>query len=444
MGSDPKELITAVLRALREMPRARRISVAFSGGPDSSVLLEALVRLRDADDSGLPALRALHVNHGLQEQARDWVQQCESYCRSRRVELTVLSVSVPRRAAESLEDAARKSRYQALGQCLEDGEILCTAQHANDQAETLLLQLLRGAGPRGLAAMPVIRRFHAGYLARPLLTVSQDFIMHCIRCWDLPLVTDPANSDPRFARTRVRRLLLENILPQFPGAVTTLNRSARLQAAASNAIETLAGLDIQDCRGSIPTTLAAGALAGLPHARGLEVLRCWLREQDLPIPNQARLLEVSRQMATAGADRQPVIRWPGVEVRRYRNQIHALRPVENPNQDWCQIWRLERKLRLPWGCLWSEPAIGRGLKLDCAQVDVRLRQGGERCRPAGHRNSRRLKHLLQENHVPPWQRGRWPLLQTADGLAAVAGLWVCEGFQARAGEPGRVIHWQPA
>ena len=443
MDSNPEVLLTGVSRALQRLPRTRRISVAFSGGPDSSVLLEALARLRDKPGSDLPVLRALHVNHGLQRQANAWFAHCESCCRTRGIEFRGLEVFVPRHASQSLEEAARNVRYQALGECLEVGEILCTAQHANDQAETLLLQLLRGAGPRGLAAMPELRNFHAGHLARPMLEIGKDLILDCVRHWNLNVVMDPANADQGFARVRVRQLLLNNILEQFPGALKTLNRSACLQAAASDAIETLASLDSRHCQGSVEGTLAAGQLCRLPQSRRLEVLRNWLRVQDLTIPNQARLLELSRQMTTAGPDRQPLVRWTGGEVRRYRDLIYALGPIVDPQQDFNQHWNPSEELRLPWGRLWSEETTGQGLKAQYTELKVCLRQGGEHCRPVSHGQSRSLKNLFQEHGVPPWQRGRVPLIHTADGLAAVAGLWVCESYQAQAGEPGRLIHWQP-
>jgi len=442
MDTRGEELLVQVSRALRALPRTWRISVAYSGGPDSSVLLEALARLRNGPGSALPMLRALHVDHGLQAQSQSWARHCASCCRSRGVEFKVLKVLLPAQASQSLEDAARKARYEALGGCLEEGEILCTAQHANDQAETLLLQLLRGAGPRGLAAMPAIREFHAGYLARPMLLLDQDLILDCARNWKLSVIEDPANQDPRFARTRARALLLNQILEQFPGALKTLNRSARLQAAASDAIDTLATLDTDQCRGPMPGTLAASALAGLPQTRRLEVLRCWLRERQQPIPNEARLREVSRQMTTAGPDRQPAIRWAGGEVRRYRDLIHALKPVAAPESGYQRHWHLEEELQLPWGRLWSEPATGRGLSLELSEVDVSLRQGGEHCQPAGCSHRRSLKQLFQERGVAPWQRARTPLIHVAGRLVAVAGLCICEGCQARPGEPGRLIHWR--
>jgi len=247
----------------------------------------------------------------------------------------------------------------------------------------------------------------------------------------------------RFARNRVRRLLNDHICTDFPGAVKTLNRSAALLASASRAIDILSAQDIVQCRGAVTGTLAVAGLQKLPPSRRLEVLRFWLREQDLEIPNQARLLEVDRQIMTAGTDKLPALRWAGVEIHRYRSQIYAFKPVTNsaPPAKFCQHWDIDQNLNLPWGQLQSEIVVGHGLQQQCTGFEIRLRQGGERCRPVGQAHSRSLKHLLQEHRIAPWLRGSLPLIYSQGELAAVAGLWVCEGHQALAGQPGRVIHW---
>ncbi len=434
-----------IRRAVRCLPPTPCLCIAFSGGPDSSAFLEALVRLRNDAGVALPPLRAIHINHRLHPQSDAWGRHCEHYCNGRGVALTVLEVAVNRQPAESLEDAARNARYLALGSALGKDEILCTAQHANDQAETLLLQLLRGAGARGLAAMPVLRPFHSGYLARPLLNVRHEVLTDCVRQWNLQVVVDPANQEMRFARNRVRRLLNDHICTDFPGAVKTINRSAALLAGASQAIDTLSAQDIVQCRGMDAGTLAVAGLQKLSHARRLEVLRFWFREQGLEIPNHARLLEVDRQMITAGTDKLPALCWKGGEIHRYRSNLYAFKPdrTSAPPVKFSQYWDIDQTLNLPWGQLQSEIVVGQGLQQQGAGFEIRLRQGGERCRPVGRAHRRSLKRLLQEHRIAPWLRGSLPLIYSHGELAAVAGLWICEGHQASAGQPGRIIHWYP-
>jgi tRNA(Ile)-lysidine synthase len=442
VGSNPDHLLTVLSKALTQWPQGQRISVAYSGGSDSSVLLEAMLRLREMPDGDFPALRAVHVHHGLQPEADDWLEHCRSRCEERGVEFLGLKVSVPRPRSQSIEDFAREKRYQAFADCLLDGEVICTGQHANDQAETVLLQLLRGAGPRGLAAMPVIRPLRKGYLARPMLEIEKAVITDCVRAWNLEVIQDLMNFDQNFARVRVRQSLMDSMIQQFPGAVKTLNRSAKLQSAASEAIDTLAGLDFDQCQGQTFGTLSASKLATLDLPRCLETLRYWLRIHEIVVPNRDRLLEMSRQMTSSAEDRQPVVEWAGGEVRRYRDELYALRPCIEFDPNLNQTWNPTEELHLPWGRLWSEEVIGQGLKAQCSPLDVRLRQGGERCTLVSQRHSSSLKHLLQEHGVPPWQRKRLPLIHTSEGLAMIPGVGICEGYQAREGEPGRIIHWQ--
>ncbi len=443
MGSNPDYLLATVSKALAQLPRGQRINIAYSGGSDSSVLLEAMLRLREMPDADLPALRAVHVHHGLQAEADDWLEHCRAKCAERGVEFLGLKVSVPLLGSQSIEDFAREQRYQAFAECLVDGDVICTAQHANDQAETLLLQLLRGAGPQGLAAMPVIRPLHKGYLARPMLDIEKQVITDCVKAWNLEVILDPTNFDQSFARVRVRQSLMDSMIQQFPGAVKTLNRSAKLQSAASDAIVTLAKLDLAQCKGQTVGTLSAVKLATLDLSRRLETLRYWLGTHELVVPNRDRLLELSRQMTSSGEDRQPCVEWTGGEVRRYRGELYALGPRIEVDLSLNQTWDPSEELHLPWGRLCCEEVIGQGLKAQCSPLDVRLRQGGERCTLASQRHSTRLKHLLQEHGVPPWQRKRLPLIYSGEGLAMIPGVGVCEGYQALEGESGRIVHWHP-
>ena len=215
-----------LLETLRQLPTASRCHLALSGGLDSCVLLHLLVQLRPQ----LPfELRAIHVHHGLQHQADSWQNFCEELCNGYDIPLKSVHLTLNVDSGESLEAVAREARYQAMADQMREGELLLTAQHRDDQAETLLLQLLRGSGPAGLAAMPPLARFDPGWLARPLLDCSRQSLEEYARRHDLTWQEDPSNQDQRFDRNFIRHQVMPLLRSRWPAAATTLSRAAPLQ-----------------------------------------------------------------------------------------------------------------------------------------------------------------------------------------------------------------------
>ncbi|NIR30656.1 MAG: tRNA lysidine(34) synthetase TilS [Gammaproteobacteria bacterium] len=433
-----------ILRAaLAELPGTSRYRVAFSGGPDSHALLHAMASLRGVLD--VP-LAAAHVHHGLHAQARQWEVHCGRVCRDLDIDLVVLHVDARPTAGESPEATARRARYEALGERLGAGEILLTAHHRDDQAETVLLQLLRGAGPPGLAGMPVLSPLGRGWLARPLLGTSRAALRAYGQREGLDPVWDPSNIDQRYSRNFLRERVMETLRGRWPGVTRTLARAGAQQAEAARLLHDLAAVDLGAARGSHPGTLLCSALRALPEARRRNALRAWLRERGLAPPTTAQMQHVMEDVLGARSDAQPVARWPGVEIRRYRDRLYASSPLSAHDPAIVLTWDLSTPLALPGGgALEGEDANGRGLSVAASAppaVEVRFRQGGERCRPAGRGHTHALKKLLQEAAVPPWQRDRLPLVYVGGRLAAVGDLWVCESFRAGPGEPGKILHWR--
>lgn len=434
MAFDPEN----VIRSLQGLPAAPRYWVALSGGLDSSVLLEALARGRDS----LPGeLKAVHVNHGLQPGAPDWQRHCEVLCARLKLLLTTKTVQVDAHPDTGLEAAARERRYAVYREILAPGEMLLLAHHEDDQLETFFLQALRGAGVRGLAAMPAAAPFAAGTLVRPLLGYSRAELEVWAKQQGLTWVEDPSNRDTDYDRNYLRRDVLPLVKRRWPAAGITVSRSARFAAEAEVLLEELAAED--GARYRIDLTLPVKAITELSSARSRNLLRYWLRRQGLPLPPAHKLDEILAQ-AQAGADRNPCIGWAGAEVRRYRGRLHALKPLPEAPPEFLLHQGESHDLGSGLGRLALKPAVGEGIRAElCGPRGLRVvfRSGGEECRPTGHGHQRPLKKWLQELHVVPWLRGRLPLLYAERELLAVAGLFACEPHAAAPGEAGLRVEW---
>ncbi|RJQ47886.1 MAG: tRNA lysidine(34) synthetase TilS [Gammaproteobacteria bacterium] len=423
---------------LRRYPAPRRYWVAYSGGLDSHVLLHAMAQLRP--ECGV-TVHAAHVDHALHPDSAHWAGHCRTVCADLGIPCQTVRVHAKAGPGVSPEAAARRARYQALADLMEPGDYLLTAHHQDDQAETLLLQLLRGAGPHGLAAMPPCAGFSQGRHVRPLLEFSRAALRRYAGEHTLHWIEDPGNINRDFARNTLRHDIMPEINARWPAAAVTLARGARLQAEAAELMDALAGLDLRQVLGAHKNTLSVTRLNALSGARQRNILRYWIKGLGLPLPDSRHVQRIVRDVLSARPDAVPCVHWRGAEVRRYRDELYAMPPL--PAHDASQIiaWDMKQPLILPsgLGTLSCAPDAGGGLKqASCrdALVTVRFRRGGERCKPAGRRETHELKKLLQEADVPPWQRARVPLVYIDGQLAAVAGLWLCAPFQAETGEPG--------
>ncbi|HKT31983.1 MAG TPA: tRNA lysidine(34) synthetase TilS [Gammaproteobacteria bacterium] len=432
-----------LLNTLRGLPAAQRYWVAYSGGLDSSVLLHALVQRRAALGG---ELRAVHVNHHLQPQADAWQAHCERVCAVLDVSLECRDVNVAPVKGESLEAVARAQRYAAYRKLLRAADLLLLAHHQDDQLETFLLQALRGAGPRGLAAMRARAKCGAGKLARPLLGFTREELYAWAELQGFDWLEDPSNADMRFDRNYLRHEILPRLRVRWPAAAATVSRSARHCAETLELIDALAALDWQQCADSEGRSLAVAALRQLGRSRSGNLLRFWFDKLELPAPPAHKLEQVFTEVLAAGTDRNPRVDWEGAEVRRYRGRLYAMAPLpEAPAGELRLRPGVEQDLGAGLGSLSLQPVDGEGLRAALCPVDdfrIRFRSGGEICRPAGRAHRRPLKKWLQEFAVLPWMRERLPLIYAGDELAAVAGLFVCAPFAAGKGEPGLRVQWR--
>ena len=404
--------------ALDRRPEATRWVAAFSGGPDSTALLHAargLARARGA------ALLAAHVNHGLQPAAAAFEARCRAVCAEWGVAFEALRVPARPAPGASPEAAARTARYRALGAFARPGAAVLLAHHRRDQAETLLLQLLRGAGPAGLAAMPAERPWNGGWLLRPLLDCPPEEIAAYLRRHGLAALADPDNENLKRDRNYLRRRLLPELERRWPAAERTLARAARHQARARGLLEERARED-----GADADALPLARLAALSPARRENLARFWLLGRGVPAPGERQLRAWLRAVEEAAPDRLPRLQCGGHEVYRWRGRLHLTETPPPLPAEGRWRWPAGRALALPELGLtlaWEDLRAQLGGRVG-AEVEVRLRRGGERCRPPGRR-CRPLKKWLQDAGVPPWRRSRIPLVYENAELRLVWGHFPC-------------------
>lgn len=419
---------------------SRRFVVAFSGGLDSTVLLDLIRRALPRHDG--TSLLAVHVDHGLHPQSKTWSAHCATVARRLGVEFVGLEVIVSTASGASPEAAAREARYDALARHIGPGDVLLCAHHRDDQAETVLLQLLRGAGVAGIAGMPELAAFRSGWCLRPLLDIDRRQLLDYASRYGLTWVDDPSNTDNRYDRNYLRNEVLPKLQERWPAATTALARSASHCASATRLLGEIGSADtalLSPDNGS----LELAALRTLSTDRQLNALRCWIQDAGLPTPGTAHLAQL--QKLAHGEAPVGCVSWPGCEVRRYRDRLYAMLPLAPGEPGFDAQLGVDSSLWLPSGLgrLRCGQATGRGL--DPRSCDpafrVRFRAGGEKIRPCGSPHTRELRTLYQEAGVVPWMRDRIPLLYAGDRLAAVGNLWMAQELTVRQGETGLVVDW---
>lgn len=417
--------------------------LAFSGGLDSTVLLHLLVGARAALDC---EVSVIHVHHGLQTEADAWQAHCETVCTEWNVPFAAVRVQAHPGSGESPEAAARAARYRALAGALPAGGVLLTAHHQDDQAETLLLQLLRGAGPRGLAAMPHWAHFGAGYQARPLLADSRAELLEYAHRHRLRWIDDPSNAYCQYDRNFLRHRVVPLLRERWPAATHTLARSAAVCADASQLLDETAAADLVLLRQRNTSILSVSGLIDLASARRRNVLLHWFNRLGLPGPASAHLARIEADVLAARLDANPCVRWPGVAVRRYRDGLYALAESGAVAPTEPIAWD-GQPLAIPgYGVLSAVEVLGQGISRRLWQsgpVQLRFRSGGEHFRPHGVAHTRTLKNWLQENAVPPWERKVLPLVYVGETLLGIGDLALADGVVAAPDEIGLVVIKSP-
>ncbi len=411
--------------ALSGFPATADIFIAYSGGVDSHVLLHLT--------ASITALRgnitAIYINHGLQPEARQWAVHCEKTAAGLGVKFRCLSVNAHPQTGESPEEAARNARYAALKSLLKTNDVLMVAQHREDQLETVLLQLFRGSGVRGLSGMPMQMPFGDGFLLRPFLDVPKQAIDEYAKNHHLLWVEDPSNQHCDYDRNYLRNTIIPSLKQRWPGLDKTVARTANHCAQAQTLLENYAG-QLGKTVQNTDNTLSVSRLLALDDAEQKLMLRTWLQDLGKKMPSQAVLAQLQTEVLTARADAAPLIATPGYCLRRYQDRLYCLPPDSlslltgswPKGDETFKVNAHQYLLAVP---------TKQGIPADLwrqAQIEVRARQGGEKIRLPYRQGSHTLKKLYQEANIPPWERELMPLIYLDGQLAAVGEYWLAAEF----------------
>jgi tRNA(Ile)-lysidine synthase len=442
MASSRKSNLTDIVAAHLAplLPQHSHILIGLSGGMDSVVLLHLLHTLAPRFEW---RISAQHVHHGISPNADAWATFCVELCARFDIPLRIERVNIaPLRADHGIEAAARKLRLASLAK--QNCDCVALAHHADDQVETLLLQLLRGAGIRGVAAMPLYKpaTTHAPATMRPLLGIPHSILLEYAVQQSLQWVEDESNADDNYPRNFLRHRLLPMLEQKFPAYRGTLTRSAQNFGEAGELLDELAQLDAHGTAGNV--TLDISLLRPHSHSRAKNLLRYFLHTQGAPMPQAVQIDEMLYQLLEGREDAAVCIDFGGWQVRRYQDKVYAFPALVDINLGLVIPWLGEPELQ--WPVLNKRIAFsqaqGVGIrlaKLQLAPVTLRIRSGGESLRPHPNAATRSLKNLLQEHHVPPWLRERMPLLYCGGELVSVVGVAVSAEYQARNNENGLLV-----
>ncbi|MEX0738377.1 MAG: tRNA lysidine(34) synthetase TilS [Pseudohongiella sp.] len=446
-------LVSALLRLHQQQPACRRLLLGVSGGLDSMVLLHACHQLHAQQRLPFAGLRVVHVNHGISAHADAWQAHCLAVCRALDVDCVAHRVTVQRAPGQSPEAVARDARYQVFAQELAADEALLLAHHQDDQLETVLLRLLRAAGPRGLAGMPESRALGAGVLWRPLLAATRAQLAGWARANALQWHDDDSNGDDSLSRNYLRHRLMPTLAEHWPGWRQSVARTAALGADADLILSELAGQLLLTLSPPDSNRLSCAGVRNLSAARQRLVIRHWLLRETEQVPGWRLVQRVQDELLSARDDAQPQINWQHWQLRRFRDELYLIEALDDvPAQpDEGYAWRPQGDGRyvarvLPGnGSLRLYQPVGaqkhQVMRLPAGECVIRYRRGGEVCALPG-RPQRPLKKILQESALPPWVRERTPLLYIDHKLAWIVGVGVCDGFQAVDEGAGWAVSWQ--
>ena len=410
--------------------------VGFSGGADSSALLHALHEIRSELQT---PIHAVHFHHGLSSNADDWQDHCQDYCRERDITFTSCQLEINPSKKTSIEEESRNLRYQAIGEMLQAGDIYLTAHHADDQAETLFLNLMRGSGIEGLAGIPELRKLGQGSVARPLLNTRRSELENYLRRQHIEWLEDPSNKNEIFDRNFLRNALFPQLETRWPGLVRRLTRTSRTARITATALADFIDRHYDELLGN-PHKMALSPLVQLEPPMQALVLRQWLRRQEIPALSEVRLNEFIEQIAESTQSSQAEVRWSGWQMKRFGKFIWLqgqVIPSLEAGKDWISGQTLVLGPSLgSLQLLGYETAVPAGWR-------VASRRKGERIRLHDKGVRRKLKDLLRESAIPPWLRSSIPVLYWDNEAVAVGDWIITDRLQNWLAEHGVEYRWDP-
>lgn len=453
-------------QSLQNIPLASRYFVALSGGLDSSLLL--LLASRYLAEFRQQSVTAIHVHHGLSDHADQWQAHCQALCDQLGVELIARKVILTHQK-KGIEEAARSARYEVFEQLLTDDAVLLQGHHQNDQAETVLLRLMRGAGAKGIASIPPRRALNEAWIDRPFLSVPRSVLLETANDVHLEWIEDESNSSLDFDRNYLRHEIVPKLEARWKGAVGRLATSAAHCRESAALEDALAEIDLTNVRqGGVNDGLSIESLNALPVIRQRNVVRYWLQQQGVGFPGEKNFKRIWTELLEARDDANPVIAWSQGCIRRYQGVVFALTLHETAHQNTAmtEIIVDASKVTVESGVFYQSDLAGKcyslcvvhcqahshlmesqeqegclRLPLKGEQISIRFRQGGEIFKPVGSKHHRTLKKWLQMHNIPPWLRDSIPLLYYNERLVAVGDQWLMDGFQCKQGAEGIEIKW---
>ena len=429
--SNLSDEVSDKIRRFLERSKAERIIVAYSGGLDSTVLLHLVKNLAIKLHH---RILAVHVNHRLHPDADDWAKHCRRQATHIDVAFQTIAVQIPAAHPKGLEAAARDARYEALQSIMTMNDLLLTAHHQNDQAETVLLRLLRGSGTTGIKAIAEYRTLDIGALARPLLYSSHSDIRRYARENGLRYLEDPSNDDIKHARNYLRHLVVPVVAKRWPQWYKTVARYAKHRTAADYIIDTEAKRYLQHCLlpGSLDLLIRVFITLATEHRHA--VLRAWCKLNDVPLPNHYQIVRICAALSRHinkhnGSGSAIIYTCSDIGMGVYHGTLRTIKPLKRALVSpikWhsggdCEISQLNLKL-LRTELMRQAPSLSN------KTLEVKFRRGGERCACSDHLGNlfhKSLKNIFQEHHVPSWQRDKIPLIYAHGRLRLVWGITEC-------------------
>lgn len=434
-NSDERFNSVRLLQSMARLPQTRMYWVGFSGGADSSALLHALHKSRDELQA---PIHAVHFHHGLNPGADDWQHHCQKFCQERDIGFTSDKLEIKRTNRASIEEESRNRRYLAIGEMLRNGDIYLTAHHADDQAETVFLNLMRGSGVEGLAGIPQLRKLGKGWVARPLLYTRRSELENYLIRHGIDWLEDPSNKDPSFDRNFLRNFLFPQLETRWPGVVRRLTRSARTARISATALAELIDIHCAQLLHNRHRMPLRPFLQLEPPMRAL-VLRQWLRRQEIPALPEVRLNEFIKQIAGSTSSLAEV-RWANWQLKLYGNLIWLqgqIIPALEFSTDWTVGSNMELDESL--GCL---QLVGPKITIP-GGWQVASRRKGERIRLHDQGVRRKLKDLLRESAIPPWLRSSIPVLYWDEEAVAIGDWIIAHRLQHWLDTHNVEYHWEP-
>ena len=429
------ELITNEIASLG----VTKFTIALSGGVDSMVLLDLLSKAKRSSD----VIKAIHINHNLHESSKEWVDFVKDVCKKYKLPLIIESIN-PKQEGFGLEAEAREQRYKKFKEIILDNECLLTAHHLDDQIETTLFRIFRGTGLDGLRSIRKKAKFGKGLLCRPLINIPREAIEQYAKLNDIKWIEDPSNKNIDFDRNYLRNNIIPSIKKRWPNVQKTITRLSSLAENNQKLLHELAKEDIGEIEKF--NVLDIGILSNKSSLRINNIFRFMILKNKMGIPSLKVLENGIETLINAKSD-SPIITWDGFSIRRYKNTLYFFNPdlKQDEIRPLKMKWFIDQTINLGGnrGSIQARFIKGQGIALNkCPKsLEIKYRKGGEQIKPSGHKITKSLKNLFQENNVLPWVRDQIPLFYLDEELISVGDLWFNQDYKAKEQEDGFLISW---